>query len=66
MLVSKQLCSVNVDKGINMQKKNPQTKTHTDTKNTTKKTPKKQQIKTTTKKLQQNNKQTSKNKDNII
>ena len=67
MLVSKQLCSVNVDKGVNMQTKNPQTKTHTHThKIQQKRPPKKQQIKTTTKKLQQNNKQTSKNKDNII
>jgi hypothetical protein len=31
MLVSKQLCSVNVDKGVNMQTKSPQTKTHTHT-----------------------------------
>ena len=65
MLVSKQLCSVNVDKGVNLQNKiHKQKHTHTHTKynkNPPQKTTNKNNNKKTTAKQQ-----TSKNKENII
>jgi hypothetical protein len=52
MLVSKQLCSVNVEKGVNMQKKTQtKTHTHTHTNTTTKKPPQKTTNKNNNKKI---------------